>query len=121
MDFLWAVIVILIILFALFVILPSILAPPPSMPVYRATMQRAPHPAGPSVAEQQQMEASLSRQMLNSHYQNARPDVPEDHPVKPIGACPYSKPPSTDLPIPNVPMCVAVQPQNMRLMTSSTI
>lgn len=44
--------------------------------------------------------------------------VPSDHCSKPVGQCPDSKPMSTDLPLGNVPMCVAALPgsgDNMRL------
>jgi hypothetical protein len=41
---------------------------------------------------------------LDSYYTSAK-EVPEDYPVKQIGDCPYTKAPSTDLPIANMPMC----------------
>lgn len=115
MDALWAIVVILIVLFVLFVILPSIL---PARRVGTNTVIGAvgtPQPHGPSPLEMHRMEAAKSKAMLDSHYQSAKATVPEDHPPKPIGACPYSKSPSTDLPLADVPMCVAVQPENMHL------
>ena len=117
MDYLWAIIVIVLIFFILFVALPSLMKPAPPQPTIHSgpTIQRPVHPAGPSIKEQQIMEATQSRKMLEAHYNNASQTVPEDHPLKPIGACPYSKPPSTDLPMSNVPMCVAVQSENMHL------
>lgn len=56
-----------------------------------------------------------SQKMLDTHFIEAQPVVPDDHPLKEIGACPYSKPLSKDLPMANVPMCLAVTAQNMRL------
>lgn len=117
MDAIWAIIVILLILFVLFVILPSLLPTPNQQPakILNAAAAQPAHPPGPSIREVQQAEASRSKAMLDMHYQAARATVPENHPRQPIGACPYTKPPSTDLPLSNVPMCVAVQPENMHL------
>lgn len=109
MDYLWAIIVVLLILFVLFVVLPSIFAPVPKTPILHVTAQL------PAVQEQRAVENTNSRQMLDAHYQAARETVPENYPRKEIGACPYSKPPSTDLPMANVPMCIAVQTDNMHL------
>jgi hypothetical protein len=57
--------------------------------------------------------------MISTYYTNARTDVPEQYCYKPIGVCPHSKPMSTDLPLGNVPMCVAVADNNMRLNIKS--
>lgn len=116
MDLLWAVIVIILIFFILFSVLPSLMTPPPSQAVVVKPPTPA-HPVGPSVQEQRKMEEGRAKALLDMHYQNAREFVPENYPRKPIGACPYSKPPSTDLPMSNVPMCVAVQQDNMHLRT----
>lgn len=119
MDTLWAIIVILLILFLLFVILPSLLPAPKQHVnhVIRGNQMTTVPSTPPSAHEIQQMEAAKSKAMLDQQYQSARSVVPEDHPRQPIGACPYSKPPSTDLPLGNVPMCMAVQPDNMHLRT----
>jgi hypothetical protein len=53
--------------------------------------------------------------MISTYYTNSVNDVPEQYCRKPIGACPDSKKMSEDLPIGNIPMCMAVQPNNMRL------
>ena len=53
--------------------------------------------------------------MITTYYTNNANDVPEQYCRKPIGACPDSKKMSEDLPIGNIPMCMAVQPNNMRL------
>jgi hypothetical protein len=47
------------------------------------------------------------QETLASFYIPANDGIPEDFPVKEIGECPYSKPDSYDLPIPNLPMCLA--------------
>lgn len=62
--------------------------------------------------------------MISKYYENtrAREDVPEQHCAKPIGACPDSKPMSTDLPLGNVPMCVATRAgDNMRLRSAMSV
>lgn len=56
--------------------------------------------------------------MLESYYTNAK-DVPEDYPVKKIGDCPYTKAPSTDLPIANMPMCGINKGKDTRLRATS--
>ena len=53
--------------------------------------------------------------MIATYYTNDNNDVPQQYCKKPIGACPDSKKMSDDLPIGNIPMCMAVQPNNMRL------
>lgn len=57
-----------------------------------------------------------SKKMLHMHYQNARESVPEDYPIKPIGCCPYSKPLSKDLPLPDMLVPVLVNSPDMRLI-----
>ena len=53
---------------------------------------------------------------LASFYLPAKDTVPEDFPVKQIGDCPYSKMQAHDIPIGNVPQCMAEkQDYNMRL------
>ncbi len=61
------------------------------------------------------IEDAQSRHMLNSHYSPARETIPIDAPIKRIGECPYSKPQSTDLPIPDIPINVAMISRDMRL------
>ncbi len=114
MDVLWAIIVILVILFVLFVVLPSILSSPTTITETPSAADSRVEQPSLTPAQQQELE---SKAMLETQYQEARSAVPENYPRKPIGACPYSRAPSTDLPVANVPMCVAVQPQNMHLHT----
>jgi hypothetical protein len=53
---------------------------------------------------------------LAAFYIPANDGVPEDFPVKPLGECPYSKPLSHDIPLANVPLCLANDSDfNMRI------
>lgn len=72
-------------------------------------------------ATEADIERIQSQKMLDTHFIAAQPVVPDDHPLKPIGSCPYSKPLSQDLPMANVPMCMAATAQNMRLGVVSGI
>jgi len=67
----------------------------------------------PSVKAEKKLEPTPD--MVETYYKDNVTDVPEQYCRKPIGACPDSKPMSTDLPIANVPMCMATQSNNMRL------
>jgi len=62
-------------------------------------------------------ERAASLSMLNTQFgaTQAIPSVPEDYPRKKIGACPYSRPMSAPLPMSNIPMCMAIQSDNMYL------
>lgn len=105
MEAFWAFLIILTVAFFLFVVLPSIL----TSSVTAQPRQLPPPPAPPVAPEtRREIEFRESQKMLDTYFLNARQSVPEDYPRKPIGACPYSKPPSTDLPIVNTPMCVSV-------------
>jgi len=53
---------------------------------------------------------------LASFYIPAKDTIPEDYPVKQIGECPYSKMQARDVPIGNVPQCMAEKDNyNMRI------
>lgn len=65
-----------------------------------------------------QMDPLSANIMLDSYYITAR-DVPEDYPLKKIGDCPYTKAPSTDLPIANMPMCGINKAKDTRLRATS--
>lgn len=56
---------------------------------------------------------------LDDYFKEAEPIVPEDDKMGPMGTCPPSKPFSTDLPLANVPLCMAKSQQNMRLSAAS--
>lgn len=107
MNAFWAFVIILVIAFFLFVILPALFASP-----IHANQRpyAAPLPPSPAVPLQSacEIEAQQSEIALSKFFQNANPDVPEDYPRKPVGACPHSKPPSTDLRMVDMPMCVVV-------------
>jgi len=62
-------------------------------------------------------ERAASLNMLNTQFgaTQAMQDVPDDYPRKKIGACPYSRPLSAPLPMSNIPMCMAIQSDNMYL------
>lgn len=68
-----------------------------------------------------EQERILSAQMLNTHFSDttARDEIPEDYPRKKVGACPYSKPLSSPLPLRNMPRCKAVTSDNMYLGCST--
>jgi len=69
------------------------------------------------VASAAAAERAASLSMLNTQFgaTQAIPSVPEDYPRKKIGACPYSRPMSAPLPMSNIPMCMAIQSDNMYL------
>lgn len=57
-----------------------------------------------------------SEEMIAKYYTNSSDgEVPRQNPLLPIGACPFSKEMSTDLPMANVPMSMAQSSNTMRL------
>ncbi len=52
---------------------------------------------------------------IDSQFEIAKQDVPNDYPLNNIGCCPYGKPLSRDLPVADVPMCMAKSSKDMRL------
>ena len=52
---------------------------------------------------------------IDSQFETARPVVPNDYPLNNIGCCPYGRPLSSDLPMADVPMCMAKKSNDMRL------
>ena len=59
---------------------------------------------------------SKDEETLASFYIPGKENVPEDYPLKLVGECPYSKSLSNDLPIPNIPLCIATKNDyNMKL------
>jgi type II secretory pathway pseudopilin PulG len=69
-----------------------------------------PEPAGKGVKNLTPDDA-----MVATYYKDGNECVPMQYPKLSIGACPYSKPMSTDLPLANVPMCMATRNENMKL------
>lgn len=107
MNAFWAFVIILVIAFFLFVILPSLFVTPihaQQRPYVHPSQLPAPAP----IQNACEVEAQQSQLALNKFFKDANPDVPEDYPRKPVGACPYSKAPSTSLRMVDMPMCVVV-------------
>lgn len=52
---------------------------------------------------------------IDSQFMKSKDTVPNDYPPMKIGCCPYGKPLSRDLPMADVPMCMAVSSNDMRL------
>ncbi len=107
MNAFWAFLIVLVVAVFIFVILPTLFTTP-------MTYNRRPYvPPSTSVPVPVktpcQEEAEKSQAALNTFYENARDVVPEDYPRKLIGECPYSKPPSTSLPLANTPMCITAR------------
>lgn len=106
MSLFWALFIILVTLTLLFVIFPNILQNErqiPYQPVHTVSSVSAP------LISLNELEQRESKELLESHYENAKPEVPEDYPRKTVGDCPFSKPMSSDLPIADVPLCVMNQ------------
>jgi len=120
-ELFWAILITVTIIVFLFVILPSFFAGCGSAALRPASV------VGPTVhinleAAQAAKAAKAEKESatkLNGYFSGVKTCVPEDYPRRPVGACPYAKAQSTDLPLANVPMCVAVGDQNMRLMPMS--
>ena len=121
MEVFWAFLAVVVAIVLLFVVLPALFPKTPLRPVAIAevptTVPSAVATAKPSAAKEAR--AQLDKQFVETQ---AR-DVEEDYPQKVIGTCPFTKPPSSDLPIPDIPMCVIKNDTamtNMRLATSKT-
>jgi hypothetical protein len=71
-----------------------------------------PEPSGKGVKQ-----LTPEQSMIDTYYTNATHiDVPLNNKQLPIGSCPFSRPMSKDLPLANVPMCMAVDnDSNMRI------
>lgn len=107
MNLFWGVLIIASIVVFLFAIVPSIISNKAHIrPPVRARRSASPYET--SVLQ--------ARAMLDAHYVDAKGAAPEDFPRRSIGACPYTKPPSTDLPLPDLPLCVVQKSGNMKLV-----
>lgn len=109
MDLFWAILIIAALVIVVFAVLPSFVEKPKPVP-------KRPERHARVVSSSTVYDPSVDRAMLDSYYEPARNTVPEDYPVKQIGACPYTKPPSTDLPLPDMPLCVVQRSDNMKLV-----
>jgi hypothetical protein len=114
MDTAWAFAVLLVVILVIFVILPIFTRAPPA-PVRKIDNSPITQPirdvlvdAPPTVAQAslaQERERCIDREMLKSFYPPPLvKDTPVDYPRIAIGACPYSKPQSHELPAADIPM-----------------
>lgn len=70
-----------------------------------------PEPAGKGVKN-----ITPEPDMIAKYYTSTQNDVPLNNALRPIGACPISRPMSRDLPVANAPMCMATRDDSdMRL------
>ena len=111
MNLFWALLILIVLVSVLFWILPAVMKPETARPGISVPVQ-------PSVAD---IESHASKQMLESHYEEAKAIVPEDYPSKSIGDCPYSKPMSSDLPLADVPMHLLLKTEQCKLSTLTKI
>lgn len=109
MDEFWVFTVVLVVLFVAIVFIPRYVEIPLTLNSIR-TIKSIPEYHEPTFND------NSSREMLESHYQEASPFIPVDYPQKDIGECPYSKPQASDLPIVDIPMCVITSKRSMRLV-----
>lgn len=115
MDLFWALLIIAVLVVLLFAVIPSFV----EKQTARTSHGKPPRHVGGVQAVAQPdatQNAAMDRAMLDSHYSPAREVVPEDHPRKAVGDCPYSRPPATDLPMRDLPMCVAQNSTTMKLV-----
>jgi hypothetical protein len=112
MDFFWTILIILLVFIFVLIVLPNIL---PANPHVYEPEKIVDVVVIPTQADLEKEHVDESRVMLEQQFQPASDTVPVNYPVKPIGSCPYVKPPSTDLRMRDTPMCVSVQEHDMRL------
>lgn len=115
----------------IFVVIPRLLAAPaiaaPTAEAAKAAAAGAGAGAAPGatpeeaeaarVAAAAAAERAAAQRMLDTQFgaTQAMPEIPDDYPRKKVGACPYSRPMSAPLPVGDVPMCMAIQSDNMYL------
>lgn len=109
MDLFWATLIIAALVIILFAVLPSFVEKPKPAHVPRPVKNRV-------ISTTTIYDPAVDKAMLDSHYEPARESIPEDYPRKQVGACPYTKAPSTDLPIPDMPLCYVQRSDNMKLV-----
>jgi hypothetical protein len=116
MELFWIVVLLVLVLFIMIVVLPKMFdsqtqAYPitkPS-PVVDLRQQQA---ENRRIADATQSAAALDATFYATQ---ARAEIPVDYPQQPVGSCPFSKAYSRDLPIANMPMCMARSEDNMYL------
>ena len=103
--------IILLAIITLFVILPSLIRPKAAVSTHQipaTQMPRevmpSPRPLGPAPQEAEEKERCMDRDMLKSFYPPPLTGMtPVDYPRKAIGACPFSKEQSRQLPMADAP------------------
>lgn len=109
MDSIWGLLILISIVILLFVLLPSFVETPKkfiSIPIKTVTPTPSPDQM---IKEEMKRTEEADKRMLDAHYVAARSAIPVDYPIKPIGSCPFSKPLSEDLPLADIPMCMAAK------------
>lgn len=130
MDTFWFILVVFLAFFFVLVILPNLVATPtPPLPIQQCQSRAPTDVSYPELANDQNPrelektweneEIARSKHMLDQQFVPAARSVPVDHPRKAIGACPFSKPLSSDLPIANMPMQLTAKSNDMRLGSCS--
>lgn len=110
MEPFWGALILIMFMILLFVILPNFVET--TKPVVYVPVKTPPPAPDAIFREELQKRSKHDKAMLDSQYiQQQVKTIPEDYPRKEIGACPYSKPPSTDLPMIDVPMCMMSKPK----------
>lgn len=104
MDLFWAILIVATVVLLLFAVIPSLMETSSSHVRPHPTIV-APQQPIITVSPATRRDDAKDRAMLDSHYKDARSYIPEDYPAKAIGACPYTKAPSTDLPLVDLPLC----------------
>jgi hypothetical protein len=112
--------IVLLVIITLFVILPSLIRPKSAVPTHQIPATQvsrevmpSPRPLGPSPAlqEAEEKERCMDRDMLKSFYPPPLTGAtPVDYPRKAIGACPYSKEQSRQLPMADAPVFALFTP-----------
>lgn len=103
--FWWTTVIVACVAIFLFAVVPSLRAPTPP--------QRSPTQQAPKLHDV--TSSGKAADSLATYYEPARDAIPIDYPRRPVGACPYSKPPSTDLPLADIPLCLSQRSPDMRL------
>ena len=102
----WAFLAVVVAIVLLFFVIPALFPKTPIKPL--AITGIAPVPAlVPTPKPAKPSPAKVARAQLNKQFWDTQATaVEEDYPQKKIGACPFTKPYSTDLPIPDIPICI---------------
>lgn len=112
MDIFWIFVTVIAVALIVFLVLPKVFDHPTmAQPI------RAPKPV-PSQTQHEAAErahevavaSAQSQAALDAVFEETRAtEVPENYPLRPIGACPYSKADSTSLPMVDTPRCILLK------------